>query len=183
MPNNLFLTGRIRSGKSTLLKEVVDPIKNQTGGFFVQRLFVGGESRAFRLVDIAVEDYWPNREVQALDSFADLIALSGEKRMVYPDVFRTVGVSALKQAAATKRLVLMDELGRLELKVPEFIETVLATLDREMPVLGVLKKESNSFLDQIKGRPDVTVLDLDVWDRYKVKEKIQEFVKDNFKPE
>jgi len=179
MPNNLFITGLIRSGKSTLLKEVVDPVKNLTGGFFVQRLFVNGESKAFRLVDIAAEDYWPNRDVAASACFKDLIMVAEEKKTVYYDVFKTIGVPALQQAVNAKKLVLMDELGRLELKVPEFTETVWAILDREIPVLGVLKKESNSFLDRIKQRQDVTVFDLDVRDRYQVKENILKFLKDN----
>ncbi|MGI6449390.1 MAG: nucleoside-triphosphatase [Desulfitobacteriia bacterium] len=161
MPNNLLITGKIRSGKSTLLKEMIDPFLKVTGGYYVQRLFIQGESRAFRLVDLNRECYLPNLEVQNIESFSDLIAVIGEEKHLYFDPFRKIGVPALKQAAEKKQLILMDELGRFETKVPEFMQAVFKILDNNLPVLGVIKKETNPFLERIRERSDVYVIDMD----------------------
>lgn len=176
MPKNLFITGRKRSGKSTLLKTMIDPIIHLTGGYFVQRLFIQGESRAFRLVHITSESYLPNRHVQDFEGFSDLIAVTSKENKFYYDTFKTIGVSALKQACEEKQLVLMDELGRIEIMVPDFMQTVFNVLDSEVPVLGVLKKESNPFLDQIKARLDVEVLDMDACGSDCVRDKVQQFL-------
>lgn len=176
MPKNLFITGCKRSGKSTLLKNMIDPIVHLTGGYFVQRLFIQGESRAFRLVDITSESYLPNRHVQDLEGFSDLIAVMSKGKIFHYDTFKTIGISALKQACEKKQLVLMDELGRIEIMVPDFMQTVFSVLDSEVPVLGVLKKESNPFLDQIRARIDVEVIDMDACGSDCVRDEVQQFL-------
>jgi hypothetical protein len=40
MTSNLFLTGRIKCGKSTLIKQEITPYLDDVGGYFVQRLFL-----------------------------------------------------------------------------------------------------------------------------------------------
>jgi nucleoside-triphosphatase THEP1 len=55
----------------------------------------------------------------------------------------------------------MDELGRFELEAPLFLAAVTQALDSPVPVVGVLKAESNLFLDGIRARPDVKVVTLD----------------------
>ncbi|HHV63822.1 MAG TPA: hypothetical protein GXX46_01895 [Peptococcaceae bacterium] len=176
MPNNLLITGKIRSGKSTLLKEMIDPLLTVTGGYYVQRLFIQGESRAFRLVDINRESYLPNLEVQNIESFPGLIAVMGEEKHCYFEPFRNIGVLALKQAAEQKQLILMDELGRFETKVPEFMQAVFQTLDNNLPVLGVIKKETNPFLDRIRARSDVDVIDIDKVGLSVARKKIELFL-------
>lgn len=176
MANNIFITGRIRSGKSTLLKEMIDPMKNLIGGFFVQRLFIDNESKAFRMVDISKENYLPNRDVESLEGMADLMAITGEGKTIFYDVFRTVGVEALRKASESKQLVLMDELGKMEIDILEFTQMVFDVLDKEVPVLGIIKKDDNLFLEKIRRRSDVTVLDLDYIKREIVKAKIRDFI-------
>lgn len=181
MTNNLFITGRIRSGKSTLLKSMVDPIIALTGGYFVQRLFIRGETKGFRLVDITQESYQPDRQMQDLEDFSGLIAVLGEggKNCCY-ETFHTMGVSILNQASREKQLILMDELGRIETKVPEFTQAVFQVLDSTIPVLGVIKKETNPFLDRIRARPDVQVIDLDDWGLDRAENGIRQFLKARF---
>jgi len=55
----------------------------------------------------------------------------------------------------------MDELGRFELGSPAFLDVVREALASPIPVVGVLKAESNPFLDSIRARPDTAVIDLD----------------------
>lgn len=176
MSKHIFITGRIRSGKSTLLKTMVDPILHLTGGYFVQRLFIDGESRAFRLVDITHESYLPDRQVQDLADFSDLIGVMGEKNQFYHDIFRTTGVASLQNACRQKQLVLMDELGRIETKVPVFMQAVFDTLDCGIPVLGVIKKESNPFLDKVRARPDVHIIDMDECSADLARNQVQQFL-------
>ncbi|MGI5901072.1 MAG: nucleoside-triphosphatase [Desulfitobacteriia bacterium] len=175
MHKNLFITGPVRTGKSTLLKTMIDPFAFLTGGFFVQRLIIRGKTKAFRLVDIAAESYFPNRQVTSLDDFTDFIMVIDKERKYNHKVFRINGVRALKRACREKQLILMDELGRIETKVPEFMEAVFKALDSDIPVLGVLKDERNFFLDQIRERSDVRIIRKDS-DPNWVRGQIQEFL-------
>jgi nucleoside-triphosphatase len=176
MPKNLFITGHIRTGKSTLLKSMIDPIKTITGGFFVQRLFIQDETRAFRLVDVSKENYIPNRHVEDIADLKDLMAVNNKEKKLYYEVFKTVGVSALEHACKEKKLILMDELGRIETKVPEFMDAVFKALDSSIPVLGVIKKESNFFLDKVRVHSNITVIDMDEYGLERTKEEIFNFL-------
>ncbi len=176
MSSNLLITGKIRCGKSSLLKEQLIPIGEGTGGFFIQRLFVQGESCGFRMADISVEEFIPNIEVDRIDAFSDLIAEQDPKRF-YLETFELKGVGLLEQAMSNSRLVVMDEIGTIEANALVFRETVFHMLNSDIPVLGVLKKASHPFLDSIRNRYDVRVLDLDTHPYSWVRNEINCFIK------
>ncbi len=176
MPNNLLITGRIRSGKSTLLKTMIDSLEPITGGYFAQRLFILDQTRGFRLVDLSQELYLPNRRIEDLQAFSDIFLVKGEESSVNEKIFRTLGVTSLRSAWGKKQLILMDELGTIEATVPEFMEAVYQTLDRDIPVLGILKKKAHPFLDQIKSRADVQLLDMDQMGCEEVQKEVQRFL-------
>jgi len=75
--------------------------------------------------------------------------------------FAEVGVPAVREALARAAIVVMDELGRFELAEPVFLAAVREALDSPVPVVGVLKAESNPFLDAIRARPDTAIIGLD----------------------
>jgi nucleoside-triphosphatase THEP1 len=101
---------------------------------------------------------------------------------VCPEVFDEDGVALLRAAtsdflplpAATNppqrkspanggpraKIIVMDELGFMELPARAFTEAVMRALDGEVPVLGVLRKDSNPFLDAVGTHPKVRVVEV-----------------------
>lgn len=77
-----------------------------------------------------------------------------EKFNVYPEVFDNCGVKLLN---SSKNIILIDELGRFELDAEEFKDKIFSLLDSDKLLIGVIKAESNIFLDKIKAREDVKV--------------------------
>ena len=94
---------------------------------------------------------------------------------VFPDALERRGVEILK-AARNKKIILMDELGRFELLAPRFSETVFTVLQNSLPVIGVLKKERNPFIDQISLRYARQILDLDCLTPEYIKEQLTLFL-------
>ena len=78
---------------------------------------------------------------------------------LWPEVFDREG-TALLRAEGPFDLLLMDELGRLELRAEAFRAAVLSALDGNVPVLGVVKPESNPFLDAVRAHPRTVVLEV-----------------------
>jgi nucleoside-triphosphatase len=81
--------------------------------------------------------------------------------MVHREAFIRIGAPSLAAAIDRAGIIVMDELGRFECDVPEFMSCVFAALDSSKPVIGVLKDESNPFLDAIRARHDVQVVRLE----------------------
>lgn len=158
--SNLFLTGPKRFGKSTLLGRIINKMTRPAGGYFIQRLFIDGQTRAFRMADAACEAYIPDLVVEHLQGYDDIMAYCGDQMQLFPEVFEHKGVALIQKALERKQLILMDELGRIELKAPQFRQMVFTALDSKSRVVGVLKQEQNEFLNAIRERADVNILDL-----------------------
>ncbi len=84
---------------------------------------------------------------------------AGGRPLVRRKAFLEVGVPAIRSALTLPaRVVVMDELGRWELESLEFLRAVREALDSSNPVAGVLKDESNPFLDEVRRRRDTLVI-------------------------
>lgn len=148
MVSNLFLLGTIGVGKSTMIRECLMPYLPETGGFFVQRIFIGSEYAAFRLCPV---DSFPGYEldchVETLEGLNNLFlySLSGNNWQRNLEVFEKAGLDCLeKSLRKNKKLILMDELGGVELYSKVFTGKVKEVISAEVPVLGVAKNPANS---------------------------------------
>jgi len=68
------------------------------------------------------------------------------------------GPSGVARLPHSAMLVVIDELGRMELFSQKFQDKVLEVFDHPLPILAVLQDSHNPFLDAIRGRDDVRVI-------------------------
>ncbi len=163
--SNLFLTGRPGSGKTTLLFRALRESGRNLGGFCVKRVYRRASLVGMDIVDLAtrararmVTFHGDFRE--GSDGWLRTPGRGGPTRIVDRTVFLDIGVPAVRDAIESCDVIVMDELGRFEWDVPEFMRCVFAALDSPKPVVGVLKDESNPFLDEVRARQDVRVVRL-----------------------
>lgn len=147
MTKNLFLQGDIGCGKSTLIRQNLLPFLSRVGGFFVQRILIGEQTVAFRLLPVGKANLYrltcPATDLERMDNLF-LFGDSSDRWQQDLTVFEHYGTAILKQSQVqNKRLILMDELGGVELGCSAFMETVVALLDGDVPVLGVFKSQRN----------------------------------------
>ncbi|MBE5984104.1 MAG: hypothetical protein E7248_12500, partial [Paenibacillaceae bacterium] len=116
---SLFLTGDSGEGKTTLLFQCLKPYRAVTGGFFSQRLVnESGDTVGFRLAS-ANEEWEP--KVCYEDGLTNIFLKRTIEGMVsYPEVFQKEGRKLLTSHGDHK-LILMDEIGGVELLIPEFM--------------------------------------------------------------
>ena len=147
MKKNLFIEGNIRLGKSTLIREILLPFFPKVGGIFVQRIFIGERYVAFKLNPVReAEDYRLNKYVNSLSGMDNLFLYSDVRGQwqAKKEIFESGGVAYIKESIEdNKKLILLDELGGVELNCPAFMETVMTALNSKIPVLGVLKSSRN----------------------------------------
>ncbi|MGM0414839.1 MAG: nucleoside-triphosphatase [Bacillota bacterium] len=159
--SNIFITGRKRSGKTSLIVNYIKKYKiNNLSGFMVARKLQENQPVSFYLVSPA--EYLDPEKALSLkrdNCFASREGPATYRWQIYPDVFNKLGVKLLKTGNKDS-LVIMDELGRFESNSWEFQTQVFKTLLSERQVLGVLKAESNPFLDKIRIRTDVEIFKL-----------------------
>jgi len=69
-----------------------------------------------------------------------------------------VGVTALREGMKRSKIIIIDEIGRMEMYSSLFQKEVENVLDCSLPVLGVIQMKRNPFLNRIRKRDDVTVI-------------------------
>ena len=74
----------------------------------------------------------------------------------------TIGVEALRAAVRARRLVVIDEIGPMEIRSPVFCSAVNDVLDSPdvSGILGTITARSFLFTNAIKKRHDVTLIEV-----------------------
>lgn len=149
---NIFLTGPLEVGKSTLLRKVVRELGWRTGGFQTRPVFDTQGVCGF-----SMEPFEAGRGAPSV-----LMARRTDRGFdALPITFDGLGCSLLGKALeGGADLIVMDEIGFFESRAYRFHDAVMACLDSPVPVLGVLKKSEASLPRKIRCRPDVRVVEV-----------------------
>lgn len=159
MPNNLpeirkhlFLTGEKRIGKSTLLQKLIEARSLDCSGFETRHLESNGLRKAHILHGRTEMPPFENDCVCC-------VRINEAKSVPVLPVFDLNGTNILKKSlASSSSYLLMDELGKLERDAHLFIDQVMACLDSDKRVLGVLQLCNAEHIQSIAARSDVTIL-------------------------
>ncbi|MFJ9447468.1 nucleoside-triphosphatase [Kitasatospora sp. NPDC101235] len=152
MPTRILLEGRPGSGKTTAIRRLAALLPaRKTCGFTTEEIRTDGSRVGFALETLAGE-----RAVLAHVDFP------GPPRVgrygVDLRVMERLALPSLVWSSQT--LVLIDELGRMELAYRPFEDTVRAVFAAEVDVVATVQAQHGPFTDALKRRTDVKVLPL-----------------------
>ena len=151
---NILLTGAPGVGKTTLLRGVLEKLKQPCGGFFTREVRDRqGRRAAFELV--------------TLDGRSGLLAqldLHSPWRVgrygVTLKALETLAVPGILATIRAGQLVVIDEIGPMEFYSALFCEAVQKALEAAPAVLGTIVQRSTAVGDRIKARPDVQLIEV-----------------------
>jgi nucleoside-triphosphatase len=146
-----LLTGSPGSGKTTLVKKAVTLASGAAGGFYTEEIREGGERKGFMVFTLAGQS--------AIMAHVDIPGRPNRvgKYGVDVEALDRVGVAALEEATASRDLIVIDEVGKMEILSTRFRQAVLAALDSGKAVLGTIMSTPHPWADAVKSRPDVHV--------------------------
>jgi len=151
MKRALLLTGKPGTGKTALIKEALVRTKVKRGGFYTEEIRTEGIRQGFRIVTIDGQE-----AILAHVSISSPYQVS--KYRVDTDSLNRVGVSVLRQALKESDLIVIDEIGKMELLSPQFKEAVTQAINSGKKVLGTIMLNPHPFADEIKRHPEVETL-------------------------
>jgi len=150
LASNILLTGQPGSGKTILIKRVLEKAAFSVGGFLSNEMRRGNQRVGFT--------------IDTLDGDRGILAhvdLNTSQKIgkYYVDVgsIDKVAVTAVRKALEDKAVVVIDEIGKMELLSEQFRLILMEALESKKPVLGTIMKGKNTLTDSIKERPDVAV--------------------------
>jgi nucleoside-triphosphatase len=93
------------------------------------------------------------------------------------DSFEKAVIPALESAMREKSIIVIDEIGKMELFSAKFRKLVRNILDGEKPLLCVIKENGDAFTEEIKNRGDVSLVTVNYENRAELPEKVLDMLK------
>jgi nucleoside-triphosphatase len=163
----ILLTGRPGCGKTTLIQRVVNELSVPAGGFYTHEIRQHGRRIGFKLITL------DGKEAVLADVSLKTSARLGKYGLDLAKL-ETVGVAAIHKAVRARWLVIIDEIGPMEIRSALFRDAVSEALDRGVPILGTVVARSLPFTDAIKARSDVTVIEVKMNNRQALFSKLRD---------
>jgi nucleoside-triphosphatase len=153
MKRAYLLSGEPGSGKTTIIKEVLSKVNQSAGGFYTEEIRSQGVRQGFKIITLdgksAVLSHTSVRSPHRVGKYG-----------VATDSMDKVAVPALRQAIQTRDIIVIDEIGKMELFSPSFKDAVMEALQSEKKVLGTIMLASHLWADKIKERPEVEIIEV-----------------------
>jgi nucleoside-triphosphatase len=154
---NILLSGPPASGKSTLIAKIVDFLKAnnvKVGGIVTPEIRKDNIRVGFKVVDLMTLN-----EV----IFAGINLKSNYrvgKYFVDISLFESISIPALENAEKESDIIVIDEIGRMELFSKKFKDAIKKIMNGTKPVLAVVHR---NYLDEYKIYGEVYWLERENW--------------------
>lgn len=150
---NILLTGKPGVGKTTVLTSMLRLLNVSVGGFYTKESREKGERTGFDIISLSGESCMLARK--GLKSGYHVGSYG-----VDVEAIDRLAVRSIMEAMVNKDIIVIDEIGKMELFSDLFKDATRRALDSETPVLGVIMEKGNEFANAVKARDDVEVIEV-----------------------
>ncbi len=153
MGRAILLTGHPGSGKTTLIKRIVSRLLCKVGGFYTQEIREKGKRKGFKLITLD--------GCEATLAHVDINSpFRVGKYGVDISALDSIAVDCIRNAVLDKDIVVIDEIGPMEMLSEKFRQAVLDALESNVVVFGSIVKRRTPFTDTIKSLPNVSIIEV-----------------------
>ena len=152
---NILLEGRSGIGKTTVMQSLAAQLSQSytLGGFLTTEIRQDGQRVGFRLETFA-------GDVVTLAHIDFPIGARVGKYRVDQTVFERIGVNGLQRALQESQILLIDEIGKMELLSGRFQQVVWQCLDSAIPTIATIMQKPHPFVERVKARKDIRLVQL-----------------------
>ncbi len=161
MVNNIKIgiTGLPGSGKTHTLKRVIEVLLKEEdltiGGMIDEKITDGRHDVGIKVCNFMTKEevVFARPDIESKITIGTLgVDLS---------LFESVAIDAIKNACENCDIIIIDEVGRVEVESQAFVDVVKEALDFDKPMIITLHKKSrNPLLQDIRRRDDVRILEV-----------------------
>ena len=151
MKKNIFLTGAPSSGKTTVIKKVIAGLDHPVNGCYTQEERVEGRRVGFLMKTLdGREGYLGHQDI---DSEFHI-----RRYGVSIENIETVAVPSIEPLNSS--IIILDEIGKMECFSEVFKRAALKALDSPNIVIGTITFGGDDFIQGIKKRSDIEILEV-----------------------
>jgi nucleoside-triphosphatase len=169
------ITGLPSAGKTNTLIQVIKMLEEEghtVGGMITEPILDDKKRNGLYVMD------WMTKKRGVLAATDIHSKFMVGKMGVDLDVLQEIGVQALVNACEKADIIVIDEVGKIEVESDKFRDAVKEALKTEKPMLLTLHKKSrNPLLQDIRRRDDVRILEVTPINRNLLPYKIMKLMK------
>ncbi len=169
------ITGLPSSGKTHTLLKIIEMVEAEdivVGGMITEPIIFRNKRVGFYVKD------WMTGKRRKFAHINIESKLSVGPYGVDSKALESLGVKAIKNAIKEAELIVIDEVGKMEVETPSFVKAVEDALDSDkMMLLTLHKKSRNPLLQDIRRRDDVRILEVTPVNRNLLPYKIMKLIK------
>ncbi len=148
---NIFLTGAPSSGKTTVIKKVIDGLGFPAHGFYTEEERVAGRRVGFLMKTLdGKSGYLGHQDIQSnfhVRRFG--VSIENIEKIAVPSITPVKG-----------ELTILDEIGKMECFSAVFKDAAVNALDSPDIIVGTITLGGDDFIQGVKNRTDIEVLEV-----------------------
>ncbi|MDQ7828605.1 MAG: NTPase [Armatimonadota bacterium] len=171
MAEIFLITGRPGVGKTTLIRRLAEWLGPRAGGFYTDEVRHGGTRVGFRLTTLDGRS--------AVFAHVDFAGRSPHRVGRYGvdlAVLEEIGVAAIRHAASRGQIVVVDEIGKMELLSAAFRQALEEVARGSAPLLATITAVPHPWADAFKRHPRTVIHVLTPANRDRVEEAVRTWV-------
>jgi nucleoside-triphosphatase len=153
LKKNVFITGLPGVGKTTLIKKISEALKPlHPVGFYTAEIKEGGERKGFELISLeGKRGILSHKEIRSpyqvghykvdIESFEDFL-------------------DSIPLSDPLTRVIIIDEIGKMECFSDQFKEILKGILDSEKRVVATIALKGSGLIAEVKEREDVKIFEI-----------------------
>jgi nucleoside-triphosphatase len=155
---NILITGVPGVGKTTIIRQLAGELESvRPVGFFTEEIRETGPRVGFALVGL-------DGERRVLSHITVQSRYRVGKYGVDLEAFEAfLGAQRLRDPG--NRLVIIDEIGKMECLSTLFRQEIIRILDSEIVCIATIARKGDEFIESIKERPDVILFEVTLRNR------------------
>lgn len=164
---NIFITGAPSSGKTTVIKKVIEALPLKANGFFTEEERINGMRVGFLMKTLdGKKGYLAHQDIES--------PFHIRRYGVSIQHIETIAVPSIYPIA--HQVIILDEIGKMECFSQKFRDAAINALDSQNLVIGTITLGGTDFIQQVKSRPDLELLEVTLENRNKLPHLILERV-------
>jgi nucleoside-triphosphatase len=158
-------------GKTIIIKQVAATLGPHAGGFYTEEIRGPGGRKGFRLVTL------PSGGREAVMAHVDIRSRHRVGRYgVDVATLDSVGVAAIREAVQSRPIVIVDEIGKMELFSGEFQGAVIKAMSSPKIVVATVMQRDHVWVNALKAMPQVTVWQVTEANRDEMPGRVMEWI-------
>jgi nucleoside-triphosphatase len=153
---NIFLTGAPSSGKTTVIKKIIENLNHPANGFYTEEERIDGKRVGFLMKTLdGRKGYLAHQDIKS-DFYIRRYGVSIEN-------IENIAVPSI--TPVENNIIILDEIGKMECFSPAFKQATTNALDASNIVIGTITLGGDDFIREIKKRGNMEISEVSVYNR------------------